>query len=44
MAQRAESKVVETGGSQTDSEGCLSFPGINIRVTRPTRARVAAVA
>jgi peptide deformylase len=30
-------EVVETAGSQTGSEGCLSLPGININVTRPSR-------
>src|SRR4051812_40067362 len=35
-------EVVETSGSQTDGEGCLSFPGVNIKVTRPNFARIRA--
>lgn len=35
-------EVLETSGSQTDGEGCLSFPGVNIKVVRPNFARMKA--
>jgi peptide deformylase len=28
-------KIINTSGTQTNQEGCLSFPGIRIKVTRP---------
>ncbi len=34
--------VVETSGNQSDSEGCLSFPGVSIKVARPRTARISA--
>lgn len=35
-------KIVETDGSQTGSEGCLSVPGKAGKVTRPNYAKVVA--
>ena len=35
-------KILETSGSQTGDEGCLSFPGIYETVTRPFRVRYSA--
>lgn len=36
-------EVLEASGSQTGSEGCLSFPGVNIQVTRPNLVRMRAM-
>ena len=36
-------QVVETEGQHVDEEGCLSFPGINIDVSRPFKVRVQAL-
>jgi peptide deformylase len=36
-------QVLEAAGSQTGSEGCLSFPGVNIQVTRPNLVRMRAL-
>jgi peptide deformylase len=36
-------EVLEAAGSQTGSEGCLSFPGVNIQVTRPNLVRMRAL-
>jgi peptide deformylase len=35
-------RLVEAEGSETDSEGCLSIPGLAEKVERPRRVRVAA--
>lgn len=32
--------VIESGGSQTGSEGCLSFPGLFASVTRPNYTKI----
>ncbi len=34
--------MIEGRGREVDTEGCLSIPGINEKVPRPTRVRVAA--
>lgn len=36
-------KVIESGGSQSGEEGCLSFPGIYETITRPQRVTVQAL-
>lgn len=36
-------EILETSGSETDQEGCLSFPDIRVKVARPTFARVKAM-
>lgn len=36
-------EIIETEGSQTDSEGCLSYPGKFGMVTRPYRVKVRAM-
>jgi peptide deformylase len=36
-------QVLETSGSQTGEEGCLSLPGKSGQVTRPNYARVRAL-
>jgi len=35
-------EIIETGGSQTDYEGCLSYPGKVGKVTRPNYVKVRA--
>jgi peptide deformylase len=35
--------VLETGGRQSESEGCLSFPGFTENVTRPEWAKIRAL-
>ena len=35
-------RIVEKSGSEVDSEGCLSIPGVTEKVTRPRTVRVAA--
>ncbi len=35
-------RILESSGSESDSEGCLSIPGFTERVERPLRVRVAA--
>lgn len=35
--------VLETSGEQTDYEGCLSYPGMSGKVTRPDYAKVRAL-
>jgi len=35
--------VLETSGEQTDYEGCLSYPGMTGKVTRPSYAKVRAL-
>ncbi len=34
-------KILATEGSQRDDEGCLSFPDINVAITRPNQVTVA---
>jgi len=36
-------EVLETSGTQTGSEGCLSFPEISLKVTRPNFAKMKAL-
>lgn len=36
-------EVIETSGEQTDYEGCLSYPGMLGKVTRPNYAKVRAL-
>lgn len=36
-------KILLEGGEQTGEEGCLSFPGIFLDVTRPLRVRIEAL-
>jgi peptide deformylase len=36
-------EIVHPEGSETEEEGCLSLPGINDKVSRPTRIAVRAV-
>ena len=36
-------EIVESSGSQSDEEGCLSFPGITEIVTRPSRVVMRAI-
>ena len=35
-------RIVESAGKESDSEGCLSIPGLSERVDRPARIRVEA--
>ncbi len=36
-------RVIESGGAEVDSEGCLSIPGLTEKVIRPKTVRVAAM-
>jgi peptide deformylase len=43
LVKMVNPKVIFTAGRQTGEEGCLSFPGIFLDVTRPDHARVEAL-
>lgn len=36
-------EIIEEKGSVTDSEGCLSFPGVYVKITRPAYIKVKAL-
>ncbi|MFQ5778471.1 MAG: peptide deformylase [Terriglobia bacterium] len=38
----ANPKIIATGGSQKDTEGCLSLPGFHAEVRRPARVTIRA--